>query len=89
LQRSQAHLHQSHQRPRYAQRSRHQRNDTKPVKAALAKLLWKRTTVSQPLLAKRLHIRSAANVNKVLKLHSQLKRLLPEAFRAWLNSVDL
>jgi len=69
--------------------SHHQRNDTKPVKAALAKLLWKRATVSQPWLTKRLPIRSTANVSQVLKLHSQLKSLLPEAFRAWLNSVDL
>jgi hypothetical protein len=59
------------------------------VKAALAKLLWERTTVSQPWLAKHLHMRSAANVSQVLKRYTQVKPPLPEMFEAWLNSVDL
>jgi hypothetical protein len=59
------------------------------VKAALAKLLWERTMVSQPWLARHLHMKSAANVSQVLKRYTQAPLPLPNAFKTWLNSVDL
>jgi putative transposase len=47
-----------------------------PRKLALARLLWRKTTVSQSWLAEKLHLRSAANVSQ------QLRRLDPKALRA-------
>jgi putative transposase len=52
-----------------------------PRKLALAELLWKRTTVSQDGIAKRLSMRSAANVSKQLRRFNRVKtqsKLSPE-----------
>jgi putative transposase len=60
-----------------------------PRKLALAELLWRRTTVSQEWIAKKLAMRSAANVSQQLrrmkkekiknKLPSELQRFLEQA----------
>jgi hypothetical protein len=52
-----------------------------PRKLALAELLWKRTTVSQEWIAKKLSMRSAANVSQQLRRFNRMKtqsKLSPE-----------
>jgi hypothetical protein len=52
-----------------------------PRKLALAELLWKRTTVSQEWIAKKLSMRSAANVSQQLRRFNRVKtqsKLSPE-----------
>lgn len=52
-----------------------------PRKLALAELLWKRTTVSQELIAEKLSMRSAANVSQQLRRLDRVKtrsKLAPE-----------
>lgn len=63
-------------------------------KAALAELLWQRTTMSQKWVAERLGMKSAANVSQVLSRASRARhgrprqsRALPTGFALWLASV--
>jgi REP-associated tyrosine transposase len=48
-----------------------------PRKVELARLLWKRTTVSQAWIAERLSMRSAANVSLALHRTKQRPKALP------------
>jgi putative transposase len=63
---------------------------TDPRKVALAGFLWRHSTVSQAWLAKRLHLRSAANVSQLLRRTSPMilkrKAALPAALRTFLNA---
>ena len=60
-----------------------------PRKVALAGLLWRRTTVSQPWLAERLQMRSAANVSQQLRRRvSGSEKSLPKALRHFLRKHD-
>lgn len=58
-----------------------------PRKLALAELLWRRTTVSQPWIAERLSMRSAANVSQQVRRFDLAKasRSLPAALRDFLD----
>ena len=61
-----------------------------PRKLALARLLWKRTTVSQEWLAQRLRMRSAANVSQQLRRLDEarnVKRLSP-AMKTFLKAAE-
>ncbi len=60
---------------------------TDPRKAAIAQLLWTRTTVNQAWIAERLGMSSAANVSQVLKRASIDEEQLPSKLADWLESV--
>ena len=53
-------------------------------KVALARLLWRRTTVSQGWLAGRLQMRSAANVSQQLRRAPDASATLPSALREFI-----
>ena len=60
-----------------------------PRKLALAKLLWKQTTVSQEWIAEKLSMHSAANVSQQLRKMDQRKTLskLPPEMRNFLEGI--
>jgi REP-associated tyrosine transposase len=59
-----------------------------PRKVALARLLWKGTTVSQEWLADALKMRSAANVSQLLSRSQDKKDALPHALRGFIAKVQ-
>ena len=61
-----------------------------PRKLALAQKLWRETIVSQPWIAERLHMRSAANVSQQLRRldNSRLEAGLPRRLRTLLKRTE-